>query len=166
MIECPVCGANELSTPPYKSWPPPARATLKPPYEDTLGTPSYEVCPSCGFEFGNDDNPGTAPPVSFAQYRAQWIADGAPLFDEKLLVIVAEVFELTERPGVTLTPNVERDYEPGDYDVVLDYPGRGQAESTANLSWVHFYPGGFRLVCRLPTLSKREVPPGTRIRLA
>jgi hypothetical protein len=38
-----------------------------------VGTPSYEVCPNCGFEFGNDDNPGgTAAPASFAEYRAEW----------------------------------------------------------------------------------------------
>jgi len=28
-----------------------------PPYEDLFGKPSYEVCKSCGFEFGNDDKP-------------------------------------------------------------------------------------------------------------
>jgi hypothetical protein len=54
---------------------------LTPPYEDLLGRPSYEVCPCCGFEFGNDDNPGTAAPVSFEQYRAQWEADGRQRFD-------------------------------------------------------------------------------------
>ncbi|HVF04959.1 MAG TPA: hypothetical protein VNA20_08975 [Frankiaceae bacterium] len=48
----------------------PAGAT--PPYEDLLGAPSYEVCPGCDFEFGNDDNPGTAPPVSFEEYRQEW----------------------------------------------------------------------------------------------
>ena len=48
----------------------PARATS--PYEDVLGRPSFEVCPGCDFEFGNHDNPGTAPPVSFEKYRAEW----------------------------------------------------------------------------------------------
>jgi rubredoxin len=36
--------------------------------------PSYEVCPNCGFEFGNDDNPGTEAGVSFEQYRTEWVA--------------------------------------------------------------------------------------------
>jgi hypothetical protein len=54
---------------------------LKPPYEDQLGRTSYEVCPNCGFEFGNDDNPGTAAPASFEQYRAEWEAEGSPRFD-------------------------------------------------------------------------------------
>jgi hypothetical protein len=54
---------------------------LTPPYEDQLGMPSYEVCPNCGFEFGNDDNPGTAQPESFENYRADWEAEGSPRFD-------------------------------------------------------------------------------------
>jgi predicted RNA-binding Zn-ribbon protein involved in translation (DUF1610 family) len=79
-FRCPVCDAEELTAPPYEVWPPPADVELQPPYEDQLGSPSYEVCPKCGFEFGNDDNPGTAPPVSFDAYRRAWIADGSPRF--------------------------------------------------------------------------------------
>lgn len=78
---CPVCGSPELTRPPYQRWQPPARLDIEPPYEHQLGQPSYEVCPNCGFEFGNDDNPGTAEPVSFEQYRAEWEADGSPRFD-------------------------------------------------------------------------------------
>ncbi len=63
-------------TKPYATWPPPEGAVLTPPYEDLLGMPSYEVCPNCDFEFGNDDNPGTAAPASFAAYRAEWMARG------------------------------------------------------------------------------------------
>jgi hypothetical protein len=79
---CPVCGSPELTQPPYRKWPPPLGLLLTPPYEDQLGRPSYEVCPSCGFEFGNDDNPGTAAPVSFAQYRTEWESEGSPRFDQ------------------------------------------------------------------------------------
>jgi hypothetical protein len=80
-VECPVCFAQALTVPPYETWPPLIGVEiLKPPYEDVLRSPSYEVCPSCGFEFGNDDNPGTAPPVSFAKFRQQWIEAGRPLF--------------------------------------------------------------------------------------
>jgi len=57
---------------------------LTPPYEDLLGSPSYEVCPNCGFEFGNDDNPGTAAPSSFEDYRAEWARSGSPRFDAGL----------------------------------------------------------------------------------
>jgi hypothetical protein len=82
MYECPVCGSAELRRQPYATWPPPSGVTLAPPYEDLLGNPSYEVCPCCGFEFGNDDNPGPgASPVSFDEYRSDWEADGRPRFD-------------------------------------------------------------------------------------
>lgn len=81
LVECPVCFAQALAVPPYETWPPPSDIEpLEPPYEDVLGRLSYEVCPSCGFEFGNDDNPGTALPVSFAEFRQQWIEAGRPLF--------------------------------------------------------------------------------------
>ncbi len=79
-FQCPVCDAKELSAKPYELWPPPDDVTLRPPYEDQLGRPSYEVCPNCGFEFGNDDNPGTSPPTSFDEYRREWVADGSPRF--------------------------------------------------------------------------------------
>jgi len=80
MFTCPVCGSEELTTQPYENWPPPVDSNFTPPYEDFLGQPSYEVCPNCGFEFGNDDNPGTAPGVSFEQYRVDWKAKGSPRF--------------------------------------------------------------------------------------
>jgi hypothetical protein len=80
LYACPVCGRRVLRTPPYARWPPPSDVTLVPPYEDELGEPSYEVCPSCGFEFGNDDNPGTAEPSSFEEYRQAWEEAGRPLF--------------------------------------------------------------------------------------
>ena len=81
MFTCPVCGCDCLQSKPYEKWPPPEGLRLSPPYEDMLGTPSYEVCPRCGFEFGNDDNPGTAPPQSFEEYRKNWEAEGQPWFD-------------------------------------------------------------------------------------
>jgi hypothetical protein len=81
LIQCPVCGAEELTVKPYQQWPPTPGAVLSPPYEDHLGPPSYEVCPSCGFEFGNDDNPGTSVPASFEEYREEWVRRGSPRFD-------------------------------------------------------------------------------------
>lgn len=41
-----------------------------------LDRPSYEVCPNCGFEFGNDDNPGVSAPVSFEDSRLEWSTVG------------------------------------------------------------------------------------------
>jgi hypothetical protein len=82
---CPVCQYPGLSARPYATWPPPANLEIRPPYEDWLGAPSYEVCPRCGFEFGNDDNPGTAEPLSFETYRAQWKREGCRVFDPALI---------------------------------------------------------------------------------
>lgn len=79
MYDCPVCGHPGLEQSPYEVWPPPADLELTPPYEDFLGQPSYEVCPRCGFEFGNDDNPGTgATPASFDGYRRDWQSRDSP----------------------------------------------------------------------------------------
>ena len=83
---CPVCGYNGLDTPPYKNViNPPYKDGIKPPYVIDLGDPSYDVCPCCGFEYGNDDNPiGTVAGDSFEEYRKKWITNGAKWFDEKL----------------------------------------------------------------------------------
>jgi hypothetical protein len=81
MFACPVCGFMGLSVRPYQVWPPPPGLKLVPPYGDLLGSPSYEVCRRCGFEFGNDDDPGTAPPLSFEAYRGEWVAHGSKWFD-------------------------------------------------------------------------------------
>jgi rubredoxin len=78
---CPVCGDGGLTVPPYATWPPPEGASLRPPYENQLGTPSYEVCAGCGFEFGNDDNPGTAAPSTFEEYRRDWELSGRSRFE-------------------------------------------------------------------------------------
>lgn len=76
MFACPVCEFVGLRRPPYAIWPPPEGLAITPPYIDWLGEATYEVCVMCGFEFGNDDNPGTAEPMSFAEYREEWEAEG------------------------------------------------------------------------------------------
>jgi hypothetical protein len=79
---CPACGYAGLDGPSYAALSRlPVPDILEPPYSQHFGTPSYEVCACCGFEFGNDDEPGTAPPVTFRRYREEWIADGSPWFD-------------------------------------------------------------------------------------
>jgi rubredoxin len=85
MYQCPVCCMSLLESKPYDTWPPPVDLAIRPPYQDYLGRPSYEVCPRCGFEFGNDDDPGTAPGVSFEQYRVEWEAQGRPWFDKSVI---------------------------------------------------------------------------------
>ncbi|MBY6366607.1 hypothetical protein [Rhodococcoides corynebacterioides] len=55
---CPVCRYPGLTEPPR-----------------TDAGPSYEICPSCGFEFGvTDDDHG----VSDDDWRRRWVAAGAP----------------------------------------------------------------------------------------
>src|ERR1022692_571166 len=79
---CPCCGYPHLERSSYHSLgSPPWRHPGLPPYEHWYGEPSYEVCPCCGFEFGNDDNPGTSSPISFEQYRQKWSEGGFQWFD-------------------------------------------------------------------------------------
>jgi len=52
---CPVCGYNKLNEPPY----------------DVHNSPSYEICPSCGTEFGFDDFATSIPNL-----RQKWIENG------------------------------------------------------------------------------------------
>ena len=54
---CPVCGFNELDEPPVSE----------------CGGGSYEICPSCGFQFGvSDEDRG----ITYEEWRKQWISDG------------------------------------------------------------------------------------------
>jgi len=56
---CPVCGYDGLHEPP----------------RSTSGGGSYEICPSCGFEFGvSDDDQG----YTYDAWRTEWIAKGMP----------------------------------------------------------------------------------------
>lgn len=79
---CPCCGYFGLSAPAYADLPAPPWSDLgSPPYSQAYGFPSYEVCPCCGFEFGNDDEPGTAAGATFAAYLREWIVAGCNWFD-------------------------------------------------------------------------------------
>ena len=61
MIRCPVCGWPGLSEPPRSS-----------------AGGSYEICPSCGFEFGvTDDDAG----MTYEAWRRQWIENGMEFRD-------------------------------------------------------------------------------------
>lgn len=82
---CPCCGYPGLQGPAFANL---RDATLirglQPPYRMHFGIPSYEVCGCCGFEFGNDDEPGTAQPTSFEEHLTDWIAGGCVWFDAAL----------------------------------------------------------------------------------
>lgn len=57
---CPVCGYPDLDEPP--------RSPLS-------GGGSYEICHSCGYEFGVDDDDRG---ISYEDWLKQWIEDGMP----------------------------------------------------------------------------------------
>jgi hypothetical protein len=79
---CPCCGYKGLETPPYEIvFSPASAAALTPPYGNYFGTPSYDVCDCCGFEYGNDDEPGTGVAQSFPSYLAEWNSNGQRWFD-------------------------------------------------------------------------------------
>ena len=81
---CPVCGYHNLGMKPYKSiiYDIKILENVKPPYEMIFDEASYEVCDCCGYEFGNDDNPGTSSPISFEEYRNEWQISGCKWFKE------------------------------------------------------------------------------------
>lgn len=55
---CPICHYPDLAEPPYSD-----------------AGASYEICPSCGFEFGvTDDDLGVLP----QSWRRRWIEQGCP----------------------------------------------------------------------------------------
>lgn len=57
--QCPVCGFPGLDEAPRSE----------------SGGGSYEICPSCGFQFGvSDDDEG----FSEAEWREQWVVEGMP----------------------------------------------------------------------------------------
>jgi hypothetical protein len=59
-LTCPVCGYPEL---------------YEPPRHPESGGASYEICPSCGFQFGvSDDDEG----CSYEEWRQRWIRAGMP----------------------------------------------------------------------------------------
>jgi hypothetical protein len=59
MFICPVCGYDRLEEPPRSE----------------EGGGSYEICESCGFQFGvSDDDRGR----SYQEWRKQWLQVGAP----------------------------------------------------------------------------------------
>jgi hypothetical protein len=83
---CPCCGYSGLEQLAYQhleSEKLPVSPDLDIPYSKHFGKPSYEVCDCCGYEFGNDDDPGTAEGESFKKYREEWVAAGCKWFNEK-----------------------------------------------------------------------------------
>jgi hypothetical protein len=83
---CPACGYPGLDAPAYAGLPPgppPLAHPGPPPYDRWYGEPAYQICPCCGFEPGNDDDPwsGSVRPRSFEEYRREWLAAGGVWLD-------------------------------------------------------------------------------------
>ncbi len=51
-----------------------------PPWGEDGETPSFEICPCCGVEFGYED----ATPQAVRAYRTKWLANGARWFTPEL----------------------------------------------------------------------------------
>ena len=58
---CPVCGFPNLD---------------EPPWDPVTKSPSFDICPCCGFEFGYDN----ATPTAMKKYRLNWVKTGARWF--------------------------------------------------------------------------------------
>lgn len=58
---CPVCGFAGLAEEPHSA----------------ENGDSYEICPSCGFEFGHSD---ASEGFTYEQWRASWVTSGANWF--------------------------------------------------------------------------------------
>lgn len=54
---CPVCGFLKLHEEPRTA----------------LGSPSYEICPACGYQFGVSDDDDE---ISYEEWREDWVARG------------------------------------------------------------------------------------------
>lgn len=52
---------------------------VDPPWGATGHTPTYELCPCCGVEYGNEDYTQ----ASTIEYRDRWLSDGGKWMDER-----------------------------------------------------------------------------------
>ena len=80
---CPVCGYPELDQP---AWDP------------NTGSPSFDICPSCGCEFGYHD----ATLEAKERYRRNWVQKGAPWFKPELKPLEWSLQNQLEQIGVDL----------------------------------------------------------------
>lgn len=60
---CRVCGLNQREL----------------PWGEDGKIPTYDICPCCGVEFGNEDYTLD----STKRYRAKWLGNGAKWFDDR-----------------------------------------------------------------------------------
>ncbi len=80
---CPVCGHRDL---------------VEPAWDITTGTPSFNICPCCGCEFGYED----ATPKAKNRYLLNWIKKGAIWFKPDLKPANWDLREQLKYMGVNL----------------------------------------------------------------
>jgi hypothetical protein len=83
------------------------------------------------------------------------------------IVIMDGAFELTEPLGLTLTPNVSSDVEPGLYSAHAIRADGARNNFRLKLEWVHFSPGGSpgsttHRTCETPSLPFSRTPMSRR----
>src|SRR5215510_1167854 len=105
---CPCCGYSELGCPPYERMGlPPWLDHGVPPYQQRYGSPSYDCCSCCGFEFGFDDDPGaSATASSFGEYLHSWIAGGCVWFTLSRCPEGWSLVEQLRRAGIQYDPTL------------------------------------------------------------
>lgn len=78
LYKCLVCGYPGMDAPQFASIPmSPHPIRVDPPFQDHWGFPSYDVCPCCAYEAGNDDSFSKDDPNFAKDFLVQWYADGA-----------------------------------------------------------------------------------------
>jgi hypothetical protein len=80
---CPTCGYPELN---------------QPAWDIKTGSPSFDICPCCGCEFGYND----ATPLAREKYRREWTHNGANWFKPELKPSNWNLKEQLNRIGVDL----------------------------------------------------------------
>ena len=85
---------------------------------------------------------------------------------KKRLLVVEDVFQL-RLYGLVLAPEVSpeknQSYSDLPIPIELTYPDGSTRIVQAKLSWIHFNPGGYKLICSLLNVEKKEIPIGTEV---
>lgn len=80
---CPVCGYPNLD---------------RPACDPDTQVPSFDICPSCGCEFGYYD----ATPHAKEKYRRNWVQQGAPWFKPELKPVEWSLKDQLAQIGIDL----------------------------------------------------------------
>ncbi|MEM7165865.1 MAG: hypothetical protein AAF581_10395 [Planctomycetota bacterium] len=86
--------------------------------------------------------------------------------EKRLLMTVEDAFEIGDR-GLVVVPELPADECEELVDKVIAVhllrPDGTTCYSTFRVSWEHFNPHGYKIICRSDVLAKENCPPGTEI---